>query len=393
VKVLILHQHFNTPVSGGPLRSYYLAKALVEEGFDPVVITAHSGSQYRIEHFKGVEIHYLAVPYNNRFNFYQRSISFLRYIYKATRLAAKFRDAKICYAMSVPLTVGLAAMWIRRRYRIPFIFEVGDLWPDAPVQMGFVKNRFFRLALFALEKNIYKSALSVVALSPMIRAAVEQKVPGTIVHLVPNMADTDFYKPSSKDARLEKKFGVAGKFVISYIGAAGVANGLDHILECARACEKASLPVNFIICGDGAMLDALKRNAKALGLQNLAFVPFQNRMGVREILNVTDAAFISYKPYAILETGAPNKYFDGLAAGKLIIINFSGWIREEIEKHQCGFSCDPHNPHDFLSKITPFLSDPEKLKQYQASARVLAETLYARRKLGEQFADIIRHGV
>ncbi|HYG20282.1 MAG TPA: glycosyltransferase family 4 protein [Ohtaekwangia sp.] len=392
MKVLILHQHFSTPVSGGPLRSYYLAKALVEEGFDPVVITAHSESQYRIEHYKGIEIHYLPVPYNNRFNFYKRSVSFMRYIYQATRLAAKFRDAKICYAMSVPLTVGLAAMWIRRRYSIPFIFEVGDLWPDAPVELGIIKNRFFKQALFALEKKIYQSALSVVALSPAIKSAVEQKVPGTIVHLIPNMADTDFYKPSLKDAKLEKKFGVTGRFVVAYIGAVGIANGLDYLVECARGCEKASLPVYFLICGDGAMLDTLKRTAKVLGLQNLAFIPFQNRMGVREVLNITDAAFISYKSFPILETGSPHKFFDGLAAGKLMIINFSGWIREEIERHHCGFACDPGNPEDFVSKITPFLSDPEKLKQYQASARLLAETAYSRRALGEHFADLIRLG-
>lgn len=392
VKVLILHQHFNTPARGGAIRSYYLAKALADMGMKPVVITAHSNT-YAVEKIKGIEVHYLQVPYNNRFSFYRRGFSFLRYIVGAIRLAGKFRDANICYAISVPLTVGLAAMWIKKRYKIPFIFEVGDLWPDAPVEMGFIKNYFFKRTLYGLEKKIYEEAQSIVALSPAIKEVIEKRVKGKTVHLIPNMADTDFYRKTVKDAVLENKFGVAGKFVVSYTGALGMANGLDYYLECARASQQASLPVHFLLCGDGAMLDHLKTAAQRIGLQNLSFIPFQNRAGIREIVNVSDASFICYKPFRILETGSPNKYFDGLAAGKLIVINFSGWIREEIERQSCGVSCDARNPADFVKKIEPFLSDRTMLDRYQQASRTLAETSYSRRKLSERFIAVIRHSV
>ncbi|HNU43522.1 MAG TPA: glycosyltransferase family 4 protein, partial [Cyclobacteriaceae bacterium] len=269
MKVLILHQHYKTPATGGAIRSYYLAKALADKGVTTVVITAHNEKFYKQEITDGIEVHYLPIAYDNRFGFFARSWSFLKYVRASVTLAHRFRDADYCYAISVPLTVGLAALWIKMRYKIPYIFEVGDLWPEAPVQLGFIKNIVFAQSLYALEKRIYKSAKSIVALSPSIQTAIEKKVPGKTVHLIPNMADCDFYKPEKKDAVLEVQFAVQNKLVVSYIGALGVANGLDYFLECVNATRKAQLPVHFFMCGDGAELERLKGHAQSLGLTNL----------------------------------------------------------------------------------------------------------------------------
>jgi glycosyltransferase involved in cell wall biosynthesis len=388
VKILILHQHFNTPQKGGAIRSYYLAKALVDRGLEVIVITAHNQATYKREDVEGIEVHYLPVAYDNRFGFAARSWSFIKYVNGVLDLAKQFQDVDYCYAISVPLTVGLAAMRIKGRYKIPYIFEVGDLWPEAPIQMGFVKNYFFQQALYALEKRIYKSADSIVALSSSIQSAIEQKVPGKKIHLIPNMADCDFYHPESKQLALEEKYNVQEKFVVSYIGAIGVANGLDYFLACARASRKANLPIHFLLCGDGAELDRLKKSADQHELHNLTFLPFTNREGVREVMNVTDASFICYKPVSVLETGSPNKYFDGLAAGKMIIINFGGWIREEIEENNCGVYINPLEPADFVRKISPILEDKENQRKLSSKARALAERNYSREKLGSKFGDI-----
>lgn len=372
------------------MRSYYLAKALAERGIAVTVITGYSGSQYEVRHIGGIEVHYLPIGYNNRFGFYKRSLSFMRYVQGALRIASGLRGITVCYAISVPLTVGLAALWLKMRRGLPFIFEVGDLWPDAPIQLGFIKNYFFKSALYSLERTIYRQAQSVVALSPMIRDAIDKKVPGKRIDLIPNMSDTAFYKPEVKDTALEQKFGVADKFVISYIGAVGFANGLDYYLECARACQKAGASVQFLLCGDGAMRAHIKAMAQKLGLNNLTFIDFQNRDGVREVMNVTDAVFICYRPAPILQTGSPNKYFDGLAAGKLIIVNFQGWIKEEIEAHTCGVYTDSRNPAGIVKLLEPFMSDRALLQEYGKRSRKLAETRYSRELLGDAFAAIFR---
>jgi glycosyltransferase involved in cell wall biosynthesis len=388
VKILILHQHFNTPQKGGAIRSYYLAKALVDKGIETIVISGHNEKEYKRENIEGIDVHFLPIAYDNRFGFWKRSFSFVHYILSSVKLARQFRGVSICYAISVPLTIGLAARWIKLRYKIPYIFEVGDLWPDAPIQMGFVENYFFKQLLYQLESSIYRDAESIVALSPMIKSAIEEKVKNKTIHLIPNMADTDFYKPEIKSQAVEQKFGVEGKFVVSYIGAAGVANGLDYFLECVRASLKRDQNIQFLICGDGAILARLKEAAQRLTLSNLTFLDFQNRESVREIMSITDAAFVCYKAIPILETGSPNKYFDGLAAGKLIVVNFGGWIKEEIESNRCGMYVHPNQPTDFANKIEPFLRNNELLVQYQQASRLLAESKYARKILSERFVNI-----
>ena len=393
MKVLILHQHFRTPARGGAIRSYYLAKALVEKGVDVIVITAHNESRYRKEFLEGVELHYLPVAYDNRFGFNRRLWSFFRFALGAVKLAAIHRDAHLCYTISTPLTTGLAAMVLRRRYGIPYIFEVGDLWPDAPIAFGFIRNPLTRALLYRIEKAIYKGALSLVALSAPIRDAISKRTPGKHIDILPNMADTDFFHPAEKDCRLEERFGVKGKFVISYVGATGRANGLSYILKCAAASQREILPVHFLIGGDGALLGNLQQETRDLSLQNITFLPFMPRDGVREVMNVTDAAFICYQPVPILETGSPNKYFDGLAAGKLIIANFGGWIKEEIEREKCGVYVDPRNPEEFVKRIRPFLCDAAMLKLYQGAGRRLAEERYSRNELGRRYRGLVASAV
>lgn len=389
VNVLILHQYFNTPDTGGALRSYYLAKALVDAGINTVVITTHNHSTAQTKFIEGIEVHYLPIPYDNRFGFFKRVSSFLKFVWSIVREAEKFRDADRCYAISTPLTIGLAAMWIKKRYTIPYYFEVGDLWPEAPVQMGIIKNPLLKAFLYKLEMSTYKRATAVVALSEAIKTEIEKKVPGKEIHVVPNMADTDFYKPELKKPELEEKFGVTEKFVVSYIGTMGLANGLEYMVDCAEAAREARLPIHFLLCGEGAMSEKLKQLAIKKALQNVSFVPAQHREGVREVMNVTDAVMVSYKPLPVLETGSPNKYFDGLAAGKLMIVNVGGWMKQEVEQHQCGIAVDAFNPQDFVEKIAPFVKNPNQLKEYQLAARKLGETVYSRRILSRKFLKLV----
>lgn len=388
MKVVILHQYFNTPATGGALRSYYLAKALVDSGIKTVVITTHNHSTVQTKHIEGIEVHYLPIPYDNRFGFFKRVSSFLKFVWSIVREAEKFRDTDRCYAISTPLTIGLAALWIKMRYNIPYYFEVGDLWPEAPVQMGIIKNPLLKVFLYKLEKSTYKRATAVVALSEAIKTEIERKVPGKEIHVIPNMADTDFYKPELKRSELEEKFGVKGKFVVSYIGTMGLANGLEYLVDGAEATHKARLPIHFLLCGEGAILERLKQLATEKELENISFVPAQNREGVHEVMNVTDAVLVSYKPLPVLETGSPNKYFDGLAAGKLMIVNVGGWMKREVEEHQCGIAVDPLNPQDFAEKIAPFINNADQTKVCQAAARRLAETIYSRRILSGKFLKL-----
>lgn len=385
MKVLILHQYFNTPETGGPLRSFYLAKALAEKGIITSVITTHNAVEFRKEVIDGIQVHYLPIPYSNSFGFFKRVASFLKFVFSIVKEAGQFKEYDVCYAISTPLTIGLAAIWIKWRYKIPYIFEVGDLWPEAPIQVGIVRNSVLKKILYQLERSIYKRATSIVALSEPIKKAIDGKVPGKRIDVIPNMADTEFYNPTEKNPDLVRKFNVQDKFVLSYIGTFGLANGLENILACAESV-KHEPRIHFIFCGEGARLPALLEYAAQRKLSNVSFLPMQDRNGVKEVLNVTDAAFISYQPLPVLETGSPNKYFDALAAGKMIVVNFGGWIQKEIEDNRCGIRVS--SPDEFAEKISSIIQDQDELRLTQQRARTLAESMYSRKKLSGSFVRI-----
>ena len=159
--------------------------------------------EYSKKTIEGIVVHYVKAPYRNDFGFIRRGLAFLLYLRKSVSFAKSIDNVDLCYAISVPLTVGLAAVRIKDKYQIPFIFEVGDLWPDAPIQMGFIKNALLRKYLTSLERRIYAESKSIVALSPAIKAAIESKVSNKMVQLIPNMADLDFYTKESKNPALE----------------------------------------------------------------------------------------------------------------------------------------------------------------------------------------------
>jgi glycosyltransferase involved in cell wall biosynthesis len=391
LKILILHQHFKTPQTGGAIRSWYLARGLADHGYKPVVITSHNEKKYLHTNIDGIEVHYLPVAYDNAFDYYKRSVAFVRFVLQAIRIATGIRDVDRIYAISVPLTIAFVARWVSFRKKVPYYFEVGDLWPDAPIQMGFIRNPLMKSMLYSLERSAYRKAEVVVALSPPIKEAILKKEPTAKVVMIPNMSDCEFYKPESKDPQVESKFGVEGKLVVSYIGATGLANGLDYLLECAHASSKAGLPIHFIVCGTGALLERLKKSAAKLRLENITFTGFVDRDGVKGVMNVTDAVFVCYKDIPILETGSPNKFFDGLAAGKLIVINFGGWMRKEIEQSKCGVMISKTDPTDFVRKVKVFTTDVDLLKQYQEAARKLAESKYERRKLIREWVSCFEY--
>jgi len=390
VKVLIIHQHFRLPDEGGAIRSYFLARALVERGIHVEVITASTVGAYNLKVVEGINVHYLPVAYENKFGFWERTNAFLKFTWGAASLGARLPAIDLCYAISVPLTTGIAAMWLKQTRRLPFVFEVGDLWPDAPIALGFVKDPVLKAILLKLERAIYTNATSVVALSNPIKSAITRKVPDKTVQVIPNMSDTEFFGTRGNDAEFRARHGLSEQFVVSYIGAVGFANGLDHLIDCARSAQQSALSVYFFICGDGALVDQHKLNAKRLNLDNLTFLPFTNRQGVKEIMDATDAVFVSYKPFRVLETGSPNKYFDGLAAGKLILLNFEGWIKEEVEREACGVYIDRQQPEKFARLITPFLQERALLRRYQLAARDLALRRYSRIQLGEQFVALVQ---
>ena len=379
--ILYIHQYFKTPEEGGAIRSYYLAKGLVDAGHTVTMLTTHSGPKYKKMFVDGIHVHYLPVPYHQSMGSLARIKAFLTFVWMVCKKAPLFKQADVCYVTSTPLTAGLIGLYMRRQYKIPFYFEVRDLWPEAPIQMKIVTGRIVQRLLYRLEKRIYQRAKALVALSPGIEQYIRRVVPHQSVHLIPNMSDCRFFSKSERNAYHEKQFSVEGKFVVTYFGSMGRVNHLEYFVDAARACQQKQLnEVQFLMVGDGSELDRIKAYAQQLNLGNIQFIPHQNKYGLLSVLNITDAAYVSFADYPVLETNSPNKYFDALAAGKLCITNTRGWIADMVEECQCGFYTSPQHPEGFVTQLAPFVNDRELLASYQSNSRALGEQQFEREK-------------
>ncbi len=390
MKIIYIHQYFKTCEEGGSSRSYYLAKALVRAGHQVEMITAYNGPTYQRQQVEGITVHYLPVFYKNHLGFCRRIIAFLSFIWQAYHRAASIPGGNLCYATSTPLTVGLIALWLKKRKNIPFYFEVRDLWPLAPIELGVIKNRFLQQKLFALEAKIYREATKVVALSPPMGQYIAAKCERRKVSVIPNMADCDFFRKEKKKPELLEKFGVKGKFVVTYFGAIGRVNRVDYLIEAAYLAQQSGRhDIHFLIAGEGKMGTRLREKATRYGLSNLQFLGHLSKPAIRELLNVTDAVYISFDQFPVLETSSPNKFFDALAAGKLCIVNTDGWIRELIELDGCGFYTNPRQPGQLLHQLDSYIAHPALLEQAKQRARLLAENHFSRTLLTKQFLRLL----
>lgn len=389
MKILYIHQYFRTPEEGGAIRSYYLAKGLVENGIDVELITAHNEPIAVTKVIEGITVHYLPVYYDNEQGFIKRAYAFFKFMHLARKKARRIRDVDLIYATSTPLTIGLSALKIKQDQNIPYFFEVRDLWPEAPVQMGVIKNRLLKKYLKRLEKQVYQNANQIVALSPGIKEQIELEQLGTNVTVIPNMSDVEFFLPEEKSTEQEELFDVKGKFVVSYFGAIGLSNHLEYLLAAANESAKAGLPIQFFIIGMGAQLSRLKYFVKHFGLTNVRFLPFQNKFNLKRVLSITDAAYVSFAAKPILETNSPNKFFDALASGKLIITNTKGWVKDIIENERCGFYYNPDEPVKFVEEIEPYIKSHQQLKKSQTNARMVAETQFAKSAQVEKLIELI----
>ena len=171
MKILYVHQYFKTPEEGGSIRSYYLAKGLVDAGHEVTMITAHNFS-YEVKKVDGIEVHYLPVSYDNSFGFFQRLWAFFQFVRLARREALALTKHDLAYVMTTPLTTGFIATYLKKELDLPYYFEVGDLWPEAPVQMEVIRNPWLKKWLYSLEKRFYFEADKVIALSPAMQLPV-----------------------------------------------------------------------------------------------------------------------------------------------------------------------------------------------------------------------------
>lgn len=394
MKILYIHQYFVTPNQPGGTRSYWISKELAKRGHQVVMITStnkHHPEQ-QIEMIDGIEVHYIKNSYSSYMTKAQKVRSFIRFVKNSIKEAGKVKDVDMVFATSTPLTVGAVALWLKKFKGYKYVFEVRDLWPEFPIQIGAIRNSFIIKALRAFERRIYEKSEHVVALSPgMMDGVIAAGTQESQVSMIPNMSKPDVFYPHEPNIEVANQFGIdTNDFNIIHFGSMGPANGLNYIIEAAKLCQEQGLKnVKFIFMGDGATQPILKKMVEEYGLTNVKFLGSHKMSVVSEVVNLCDISMTSFKNLPVLATNSPNKLFDSLSAGKPIVVNSEGWTKDLAEKEECGFFVDPENPHDFVDKIKLYKDNKELLDKWGKNARRLSETTFDKAILSSKVADVI----
>lgn len=378
MRIIYVHQYFVTPEQGGGTRSYYLAKGLAAAGVEVDMVTAHAKNFYDFRVIEGIRVHYLPVNYQQEFGFLKRVFAFWIFAWKTKGLIRKLPRPDFLYISSTPLTTGWIGLWAKRKFALPFIFEVRDLWPDAPIEVGVIKNPILKKLLYRFEKSIYRHALKIVSLSPGIAKSIRAKSPNAHISIIPNFADTAFFQPSvGKDEKILHRLGLKDSFTIAYAGAIGKVNAVDELLILAQIAAEKSLNYQFVIMGKGSGLSGIQAKIDAQQLGNVHLLPFGGKEKVKDLLAVADMAFVSFAHLPVLKTNSPNKFFDAIAAGKAILVNHKGWVYQMVNQHQLGIFFNPTTPEEALDKIQTLAQNPGALALCQQNSRKLAEQYFS----------------
>lgn len=379
MKVLYIHQYFKTPREPGGTRSYWIAQELIKAGHEVVMITSRFPQEEKkvTEIVDGIKVHYHKVDYSNKMGFAKRLFSFLNFMVRSTVTAFKEKNVDRVFATSTPLTIGMPALILKWFKRIPFVFEVRDLWPEVPIQMGALKNPLMRYPALWLEKSIYRNAEHIVALSPgMEKGVLDAGIPQKKVSMVPNMAKIDQFFTREPNWKICEELGLQKEsFKIVYFGSLGKANAIEYVIEVANRLKDDSR-FEFVIIGRGAMEDYIKDSIEKLELSHAHYLGAFNMEYTSEIVNFCDISLVTFSDYPILGTNSPNKLFDSLSAGKPIIVNSPGWTKDLVNDFQCGVYVDIHQPDDCVEKIKVLSADKALQENMGCNARKLAEKAY-----------------
>lgn len=396
--ILYIHQHFATPNGTTGTRSYEFARHWVKAGHKVTVITGHydiggletKGGLLQKQTIEGINVVIVGTNYSNKQSHFRRTISFLSFCFLSIFAGLRIKEINVIYATSTPLTVGIPAIALKWLKRVPFIFEVRDQWPEALADMGIIKNKVLIRILLWFEKTIYRQSSGVVALSPPMADDIKNILPqGKNITVIPNSCDTELFRPNIDGIATRNKKGWGNKLVFLHTGAMTKITGLEFIIEAAEKL-KGYQDILFVLIGEGFRKGALQDSIKKLGLKNVEILPSVPKQQLPPIIAAANVIMAVIGNIPITEKHASlNKFYDGLSAGKPILLNYSGWQRELIEKHQAGFGCKLCDADEFVEKVLYLNSHRDKLAEMGQNGRQIAVEQFERNKLADRLETVL----
>lgn len=360
LKIVTLSQHYAPEPCD--LRGHALGRDLVARGH---LVTAlcglpnypygklYEGYRQRLwtrEEMDGVRVFRLPIFPDHSLSTKRRAAHYLSFAASASILGPLLCGrADAMWVYHPPLTVGIPAKWISLLRRVPFVYEIQDLWPDTLIASGVAAESRAIRWLEGLAAKVYRAASAIVVQSPGFRTKlIERGVPANKLVFVPNWADEDRFRPVPRDPEVGRAHGLAGRFNVMFAGNMGPAQALDSVLVAASLLS--DLPdVQMVLVGDGVSYEQLRADAE--GLSNVRFL---GRKPVEEMAGLyawADVLLIHLRDEPLFRITIPGKTMSYLACGRPILCAVAGDAAQIVSDARAGVLCPPENPEALAQAI------------------------------------------
>ncbi len=410
MNILLINHYAGTPKLGMEYRPYFLAKEWSKKGH-VVTIIASSESHYRqlqpgvskkitLEVIDGINYMWVKTPkYNgNGLGRFINILSFVLFLWTKAKYISTLINPNVVIASSTYPLDNYPSKKIAKLSKSKYIFEIHDLWPLSPIELGgYSVNHPFIKLLQHSENYAYRNCDLVVSILPKtLEHTVSHGLQSNKWHHIPNGIVLGDWGNSQSLSETENdlldKLISSKQYSIAYTGAIGLANALDVFIEASKLAS--DLPINFFIVGGGTELDNLKQKAKHEKLSNLYFIDPIVKQKMPSLLDKFDILYIGLKNESLFRFGiSPNKMFDYMMAAKPIIQSINAG-NDMVSEANCGFSIPPENPKAVVGAIQKLiaLADSERA-QLGANGKNYVINNHDYRKLADNFLNLMQNNL
>ena len=397
MKVLLLTQYYPPEPLATSLKMAEMAEYLTERGHQVTVVTGfpnypdgvlyknYRRKLYQRERVNGVQVirTFLFITSSRR-KFGPRMANHTSFMLSSIYGSLMAGRHDLVYGYSPPLFLGMSGYLVSRLFRAPFVLEVADLWPKAPIYLGILKNPTLIRAAEKLERFVYSKAHHLFFHSHLMRQqVVNQGVPEAKTETYPHWVDTEFFKPVPPDqaAQVRREYGMGDKLVVMYTGNLSLAQGLDTALECAKLLkEKSHDHVLFVFVGGGADKERLVQLSQGYGLDNVLFIPPHPVSAMPGFMSASDILLLHLDKAPHRLGTIPGKLFTYISAGRPVLAGLEEEGADLVKDNWCGVVVEPQNPEAMAQGIMK-LANPELRRQMGDAGRRTAVSQFERRKL------------
>jgi len=412
MNVLLIHQYFLEEDDPGGSRWNELTRVWTEKGHTVTVLAGmiHANGAGKKQEYKGryfvkkqqgaVTVWRCHVSESYNKSFIGRLWGYFSFMFSCMYAGLFKAKGKfdVVIVTSPPLFVGFSGYMISRLRRMPFVFEVRDLWPESAIDTGVLTNKLIIKVAYWFEHFIYKHAKLINVLTPAFYKTLKEKkhVPENKLIQISNASDFSLSEKLLKDFDADafrREHDLDGRFVITYVGAHGVANHLEQILDAGLALSDTN--VLFLLIGQGMEKERLMKLAKEKNVMNVRFLDSVPKQEVFKYILASEMGASVLKRVDTFKTVYSNKTFDYMSCKKPILMAIDGVSRELVEAAGAGCYVEPENTDEYNRIIREYLQAPDRLISEGESGYRFAKENFDREVLANKYinhiSEILKH--